>query len=75
MNTRVVSVDPEIQGGTPCFPGTRVPIISLFDHIEGGYTIDYFVSEFPSVRKEQAIALLEAAKELVEQLAALPRQQ
>ncbi|MDQ3438921.1 MAG: DUF433 domain-containing protein [Planctomycetota bacterium] len=58
----VVSVDKNIQGGTPCFVGTRVPVASLFDHLEAGYTIDYFLSQFPSVTREQVVALLEEAK-------------
>ncbi len=58
-----VTVDKEIQGGTPCFTGTRVPIVSLFDHLEGGYTIDYFLSQFPSVKREQVLSLLESAKD------------
>ena len=62
MEEPVVSVNKNIQGGTPCFAGTRVPVSSLFDHLEGGYTIDYFLSQFPSVRREQVVALLEAAK-------------
>jgi len=60
MEETVVSVNKNIQGGTPCFAGTRVPVSSLFDHLEGGYTIDYFLSQFPSVRREQVVALLEA---------------
>ena len=63
----VVSVDKNIQGGSPCFAGTRVPVSSLFDHLEGGYTIDYFLSQFPSVRRQQVLALLEAAKKRTEQ--------
>ena len=63
----VVSVDKNIQGGSPCFAGTRVPVSSLFDHLEGGYTIDYFLSQFPSVRREQVVALLEEAKKRTEQ--------
>lgn len=58
----MISIDKDIQGGTPCFLGTRVPVTSLFDHLEGGYTIDYFLTQFPSVKKDQVIALLEAAK-------------
>lgn len=67
MASSVVSVNKNIQGGTPCFAGTRVPVSSLFDHLEGGYTIDYFLSQFPSVKREQVIALLESAKQRVEQ--------
>ncbi len=62
----VISVDKDVQGGTPCFTGTRVPVSSLFDHLEGGYTIDYFLSQFPSVKREQVIALLESAKSRVD---------
>jgi len=62
MAASVVSVNKNIQGGTPCFAGTRVPVASLFDHLETGYTIDDFLSQFPSVTREQAIALLEEAK-------------
>jgi uncharacterized protein (DUF433 family) len=61
MPPSLVTVDPDIQGGTPCFTGTRVPVASLFDHLEGGYTIDYFLEQFPTVKREQAIALLEDA--------------
>jgi len=61
MEEAVISVNKNIQGGTPCFAGTRVPVSSLFEHLEGGYTIDYFLSQFPSVRREQVVALLESA--------------
>ncbi len=54
----MVSANKNILGGTPCFTGTRVPVASLFDHLEGGYTIDYFLSQFPSVKRDQVIALL-----------------
>ena len=67
MQGSVISVNKNIQGGTPCFAGTRVPISSLFDHLEGGYTIDYFLTQFPSVKREQVISLLETAKSRVEQ--------
>ena len=67
MEEAVVSVNKNIQGGTPCFAGTRVPVSSLFDHLEGGYTIDYFLIQFPSVSREQVVALLETAKKRAEQ--------
>ena len=67
MGQTVISVNKNIQGGAPCFVGTRVPVASLFDHLEGGYTIDYFVNQFPSVKKEQVIALLEDAKSRTEE--------
>ncbi len=67
QQTSVVSINKNIQGGTPCFAGTRVPASALFDHLESGYTVDYFLSQFPSVRREQVIALLEDAKRHADQ--------
>ncbi len=55
--------DPEIMGGTPVFTGTRVPVQTLLDYLEGGETIDEFLDGFPGVSREQAIAFLELAKE------------
>ena len=61
-NSPVVHSDPEILGGTPVFVGTRVPVQSLFDYLEGGDTLDESVRQFPSVRREQAIEALEIAR-------------
>jgi uncharacterized protein (DUF433 family) len=58
----VVLQDPEILGGEPVFKGTRVPVKSLFDHLEAGDSIEVFLDGFPSVRREQVIALLEESK-------------
>jgi uncharacterized protein (DUF433 family) len=58
----ILSVDPEILGGTPVFSGTRVPVASLFDHLEGGSSLEEFLENFPSVRKDFAIRLLEVSK-------------
>ena len=55
----VIHSDPEILGGTPVFVGTRVPAQSLFDHLEAGDSIDDFLEGFPSVKREQVIAVLE----------------
>lgn len=64
----VIHSDPEILGGTPVFVGTRVPAQSLFDHLEAGDSIDDFLEGFPSVRREQVIAVLEdSRKELLQQ--------
>ena len=63
--TAVVHSDPEILGGTPVFVGTRVPVQSLFDYLEGGETLDEFLRQFPSVHREQAIAALEIARDAV----------
>jgi len=63
----LIHSDPEILGGAPVFVGTRVPVQSLFDHLEGGDSIDDFLEGFPSVRREQAIAVLEEfRKELLQ---------
>ena len=59
----VVHSDPEILSGTPVFVGTRVPVQSLFDYIEGGDTLDEFLHQFPSVKREQAIAALDLARD------------
>jgi uncharacterized protein (DUF433 family) len=64
MKTKsVVVVDPEIMSGTPCFAGTRVPARTLIDCLEGGETVDEFLEQFPTVKREQAIAMLEEASE------------
>jgi uncharacterized protein (DUF433 family) len=59
----VVHSDPDILSGTPVFVGTRVPVQSLFDYIEGGDTLDEFLRQFPSVTREQAIAALDLARD------------
>jgi uncharacterized protein (DUF433 family) len=61
----VVHSDPDILGGTPVFVGTRVPVKSLFDYLEGGETLDEFLTQFPSVKREQAVAALELARDTV----------
>jgi len=52
----VVHRDADILGGIPVFVGTRVPVKSLFDYLEGGDTLDEFLTQFPSVKRGQAIA-------------------
>ena len=59
----VIHSDPDILGGTPVFSGTRVPIKNLLDYLEGGDTLDAFLDDFPSVSRQQAIAVLQAAWE------------
>ena len=63
ITATVVHSDPEILGGTPVFVGTRVPVQSLFDYLEGGETLDEFLHQFPSVKREQAIAVLDLARD------------
>jgi uncharacterized protein (DUF433 family) len=59
----VLSQDPEILGGEPVFAGTRVPVKNLFDHLEAGDSIEQFLERFPSVKREQVVALLEEARD------------
>ncbi len=61
----LINIDPEILGGTPVFRGTRVPVESLFDHLELGVSLDAFLDDFPTVSREQAVAALEAATTLL----------
>jgi len=61
--SQIVHCDPDILGGTPVFAGTRVPVQSLFDYLEGGDTLDEFLHQFPSVKRELAIAALDLARE------------
>lgn len=62
---RIIHADPEILGGTPVFVGTRVPFQALVDYLEGGHPLSDFLEDFPSVSREQAIAALDQAKELL----------
>jgi len=57
----VVHSDPEILSGTPVFVGTRVPVQTLIEYIEGGYSLDEFLENFPTVRREQVNSFLEQA--------------
>ncbi len=57
--------DPEILGGTPVFRGTRVPLQTLFDYLEGGDTLEEFLEGFPSVSRQMAVAALENARHLL----------
>ena len=63
--TSVYHSDPEILGGATVFIGTRVPVKSLFDHLEAGDSIDEFLNGFPSVKREQVIAVLEESKQQI----------
>ena len=56
----VVHSDPEILGGTPVFVGTRVPLRNLIDYLEGGYSLDEFLDDFPTVSRDQVVAVLDA---------------
>jgi uncharacterized protein (DUF433 family) len=62
-NKKLIETDPEKLGGTPVFYGTRVPIQILFDCLETGESLDQFIEQFPTVTREQALAVLEESKE------------
>lgn len=61
----IINVDEDILGGQPVFRGTRVPVESLFDHLEAGVPLYEFLEDFPTVSKEQAVALLDVANRLL----------
>ena len=60
----VIQIRPDVQFGTPVFAGTRVPVVSLFLHLEKGIGIDDFLLDFPSVKKAQCLAAIEFAAKL-----------
>ncbi|MFH1197085.1 MAG: DUF433 domain-containing protein [bacterium] len=62
MKSKVINTTPEILSGMPVFYGTRVPIKNLFDYLESGDTIENFLMDFPTVKREQVIELLELAE-------------
>lgn len=61
----IISRDKEILGGTPVFKGTRVPVKTLWDYVKAGDTVEDFLEDFPSVKREQAITLIERAQKRV----------
>ena len=61
MTSQLITVDPEIHSGTPVFAGTRVPVRTLFVHLEAGDSLEVFLDDFPSVSRELAVAVLEKA--------------
>ena len=66
MDGKVINIDPEILNGTPVFFGTRVPIKNLFDYLETGDSIETFLEDFESVRKDQVVKVLEMSQKLIE---------
>ena len=62
---QIVHRDPDILGGTPVFVGTRVPVKILFDYLEAGDSLSVFLDEYPSVPRDQAVAALELARNVI----------
>ena len=60
---KIISSSPDIMGGAPVLLGTRVPVQTLVDYLEGGYSIDDFLKGYPTVKRWQVIAFLEEAKD------------
>lgn len=58
----LITIDPEILGGTPVFRGTRVSVQTLFQYLESNYALDEFLECFPTVTREAVIALLERSE-------------
>lgn len=65
IDTLIISRSPEVMSGTPVFAGTRVPVTTVIDYLARGHTLDEFLSDFPTVRREQAIELLQRIKQLL----------
>lgn len=65
MIGKIINIDPEILGGTPVFSGTRVPVKNLFDYLEAGKSIDLFIEDFDTIKKEQILQLLELTNKLL----------
>ncbi|MBI4675383.1 MAG: DUF433 domain-containing protein [Chloroflexi bacterium] len=65
VETRIISRSREILSGTPVFAGTRVPVTTIIDYLAKGHTLDEFLSDFPTVRREQATELLHRIKQLL----------
>jgi uncharacterized protein (DUF433 family) len=62
MKAQLITIDPEIHSGSPVFAGTRVPVKTLFDHLQAGDSLEVFLDDFPSVSRELAVAVLDEAR-------------
>ena len=65
MADKLIDRDPDILGGTPVFSGTRVPVRILMEHLEAGDRLDEFLEDYPTVTRDQAVAVLERAKAML----------
>lgn len=63
--SQLIARSADVLGGTPVFRGTRVPVRSLLEYLEGGQPLDEFLTDFPTVSREQAVGVLELAATLV----------
>jgi uncharacterized protein (DUF433 family) len=58
----LITIDPEVLGGTPVFRGTRVPVKTLFEYLENNYSLEEFIGCFPTVTREMACHVLERSE-------------
>lgn len=65
----IVTSNPKVMHATPCFAGTRVAVQTFFDHLEAGYTVDSFLEQFPTVRRDQVVRLIELLRDDVAKVA------
>ena len=65
VEAQVISRSLDVMSGTPVFAGTRVPIQTIIDYLAGGHPLDEFLDDFPTVRREQALELLQRVKEML----------
>ncbi|HEX8844471.1 MAG TPA: DUF433 domain-containing protein [Pyrinomonadaceae bacterium] len=65
VEAQVISRSPDVMSGAPVFAGTRVPIQTIIDYLAGGHPLDEFLDDFPTVRREQALELLQRVKEML----------
>jgi uncharacterized protein (DUF433 family) len=63
VETQLISRSANILSGTPVFAGTRVPVQTIIDYVAGGHSLDEFLDDFPTVRRERALELLRQIKE------------
>jgi uncharacterized protein (DUF433 family) len=65
VEAQIISRSPDVMSGTPVFAGTRVPVHTIIDYLAGGHPLDEFLDDFPTVRREQALELLQRIKEML----------
>ncbi len=66
VETQVISRSPDVMSGAPVFVGTRVPVQTIIDYLAGGHPLEEFLDDFPTVRREQALELLQRIKEMLQ---------
>ena len=65
VEAQIISRSPDVMSGAPVFAGTRVPVQTIIDYLTGGHPLDEFLDDYPTVRREQALELLQRVKEML----------